>query len=107
MFFSSLSVCFRDNFNLKVVVLANNDLESLNDQIPDYKPNSDLVYLDISSNRLTGLPKSFQNLKCLDSFYASRNRITGLNNVLNSLRRLIDVDLGHNQISEVTFFLDF
>lgn len=84
-----------------MIVVRGNNIDSLKEQIPDYKPNNELQWVDVSSNKLTSFPESFQNLQRLSIMAAVKNKITFLNKVFSKLTRIEDLDLTNNQIREV------
>ena len=86
---------------MKLIIAKNNNIDSLIEQVPDYKPNTMLTWLDVSMNKLTSLPDSFKNLTRLNIFNGAMNRITNLNNVFRKLNRMSDLDMANNEINKV------
>ncbi|XP_058217052.1 receptor-like protein 33 [Rhododendron vialii] len=83
-------------------------MESISGSIPNSFANlSDhLVYLDLSSNNLTGPIPSLQGSKNLTSINLSYNALTGpIPSYLFSLPSMHDIALQDNQFSEVSGFL--
>lgn len=99
--FKFLFLFFRNITKLEWVDLSKNYLSSLEGELPDATINSRLLYLDTSCNNLTSLPKSFVNFLRLDRFMASSNKISSLNNIISNKRKLVEIDLAKNRISQV------
>ena len=94
---------FRNNTDLELVFLGNNQIESIEDQFADLEPNTKFSLLDLSNNKLSALPKSFKNLIGMKNLYLQWNHISGLDGILKSMHQLTQLDLTGNHFRAVSY----
>lgn len=84
------------------IFLADNKIESLEGQLPDFYPNYKLALLDVSYNNLTSLPQSFVQLHQLNSLNVNSNKIRNLGGLLRNKRKLETAEFAANKIEWVS-----
>lgn len=85
--------------NLRVLKLNNNALEG--SLIAEVRQMTKLKELDVSNNKMTGMPAELGQLRSLETLDYSNNQITGLPNELANLKgNLKTFNLSGNPLSE-------
>lgn len=97
------SFIFRSLISLEWLFLNNNNLTTIDNQLPDVTPNTNLVSLFLSNNKLQRLPLEIRNLQVLDILLGDNNEIESLDGALAKSRKLKIVDLAHNKINVVSY----
>lgn len=91
----------RNLAGLEWLFINENDLSSLDGELPEMIPNSKLALLDVSYNRLERLPQELRHFQALNVLFAHDNQITALNGALSKNRRLERLHLDKNNLTTV------
>lgn len=93
---------FRNNTDLEFLLLNYNQIESIEDQLPDLELNTKLMWLELKNNKLSSLPKRFKNLIGLTLLDLQYNQISTLDNILKRMHQLSQLDLTGNRFKSVS-----
>uniref|UniRef100_A0A1B6FHS4 LRRCT domain-containing protein n=1 Tax=Cuerna arida TaxID=1464854 RepID=A0A1B6FHS4_9HEMI len=96
---TSLNGTLRNLVGLEWLFINENDLSSIDGELPDIIPNNKLGLLDTSSNRLERLPQELRHYQALNALYADENQITALNGALSKSRKLERAHLNNNNLT--------
>ncbi|XP_054276839.1 leucine-rich repeat-containing protein 1 [Macrosteles quadrilineatus] len=96
---TTLNGTLRNLAGLEWLFINENDLSSLDGELPEMIPNSKLALLDVSYNRLERLPQELRHFQALNVLFAHDNQITALNGALSKNRRLERLHLDKNNLT--------
>lgn len=94
-------ILYRNLAGLEWLFINENDLSSIDGELPEIIPNTKLALLDTSYNKLDRLPQELRNFQALNALYADNNQIKTLNGALSKCRRLERLHLEQNSLSMV------
>jgi len=98
---TNLNGTLRGLFYLEWLFVNNNEIETLDNELPNISPNTKLVILNAGYNRLSKPPMELRNYLVLDRLYLEHNTIVGLFGALSKCRRMKFLDISHNNLTEL------
>uniref|UniRef100_A0A0A9ZD31 Insulin-like growth factor-binding protein complex acid labile subunit n=1 Tax=Lygus hesperus TaxID=30085 RepID=A0A0A9ZD31_LYGHE len=99
----NLNGALRKIKDLEWLFLNDNDLETLDGELPEIKPpfvvNTHMKLLQVNNNRLKRVPQELRQFRNLKTLTMSHNQIVSLDGALSTTRLLDKLDLAFNNIS--------